>query len=97
MIKAVIFDRDGVLIDSEYTNIEAASRALQTFGFQVTEEDKQHVVGQHPREYSQYFQSLYGIDIPEFREVQRQTYTRVFEETPIFPEAVALVRRLQDA
>src|SRR5580698_402296 len=39
MIKAVIFDMDGVLIDAKEWHYEALNRALALFGFQISRYD----------------------------------------------------------
>lgn len=39
MIKAVIFDLDGVLIDATHWHYEALNKALRLFGYTITEEE----------------------------------------------------------
>ena len=39
MKKAIIFDMDGVIIDSEPTYFEINKNALENFGVQLTKED----------------------------------------------------------
>ena len=39
MIKAVIFDLDGVLIDATEWHYEALNDALKLFGFEISRED----------------------------------------------------------
>ena len=39
MIKAIIFDMDGVLIDAKEWHYEALNNALQLFGYKISRED----------------------------------------------------------
>ena len=39
-MKAVIFDRDGVIIDSETLHIDSVIKAFDTFNIKITEEEK---------------------------------------------------------
>lgn len=39
MIKAIIFDLDGVLVDATHWHYEALNKALQLFGYTITEEE----------------------------------------------------------
>lgn len=95
MIMWVIFDRDWVLIDSEWVNIDAATQAFQTFGIQITNEDKKEIVGRHPRDYLIYFQGKYDFDVEKFRQIVPNMYYKLFDKARIFQEAIDLVGRLQ--
>ncbi len=92
MIKAVIFDRDGVLLDSEYTNIRAGELAFQELGITLTEEEKRSIVGRHPDDYAKPLIAKYGVDYDKFRELQRSNYFEVLESTPIFEKTIQLLR-----
>jgi len=72
MIKAVIFDRDGVLIDSEFTNVKAAELAFQEFGITLTPEEKDWVVGRHPDDYLIPLMEKYDINYEKYRELQKK-------------------------
>jgi HAD superfamily hydrolase (TIGR01509 family) len=43
MIKAIIFDLDGVLVDATEWHYEALNEALRLFGFEITEYEHNHV------------------------------------------------------
>lgn len=94
MIKAVIFDRDGVLLDSEYTNVRAAELMFAEMGIVLSESDKQGIVGQHPDDYLLPFLKRHHIDVAKFKDRQRVLYYEVLEETPVFGHMIALVRDL---
>ncbi|RMF75187.1 MAG: HAD family phosphatase [Acidobacteria bacterium] len=50
-IEAVALDLDGVLVDSEGINVEAARRAFAALGVALDDEDAALIVGRHPRDY----------------------------------------------
>jgi len=94
MIKAVIFDRDGVIIDSEWTNVESARQTFKEIGISVTEEDLEHVPGRHPDQYLPFFQKKYKFSYDEYRKKQRENYYKLFHTTPLFDKAIALIKTL---
>lgn len=63
----VVFDCDGVLVDSESLAWTAISAAMQHFGVAVTESDRENLVG-HPFEYEyEYFSKT--ADLPPIESV----------------------------
>lgn len=64
---SVVFDCDGVLVDSESLAWTAISAAMQHFGVTVTETDRENLVG-HPFEYEyEYFSRT--ADLPPIESV----------------------------
>ncbi len=59
--RAVIFDFDGVLIDSEIVNIEAGVRGFAAFGYELTQEDRKTILGRHSEDYTRMFQKKYNL------------------------------------
>lgn len=96
MIKAIIFDRDGVLIDSEFTNVKAAELAFSEFGIILTQQEKDWIVGRHPDEYLIPLKEKYDIDYGKYREFQRKYYIEIFESTPLFEETIKLLKAIYD-
>ena len=94
MIKAVIFDRDGVLIDSEYTNVKAAELAFGELGIWLTEDEKKWIVGRHPSDYLIPLMEKYDFDYDKYRELQREKYHQVLESTPVFEKTIKLVKEI---
>ena len=92
MIKAVIFDRDGVLVDSEYTNIRAGELAFQDLGVILTDEEKKSIVGHHVDVYSKPLLEKYGIAYDTFRPLQRTHYYELLESTPVFEHTIQLLK-----
>lgn len=68
MIKAVIFDLDGVLLDSEIVNIQAAVKSFKETGYELSKEEQEYVVGRHPLDFVPYISSRHSIPI----ETQKQ-------------------------
>jgi HAD superfamily hydrolase (TIGR01509 family) len=93
-MKAVIFDRDGVILDSESININSAVKAFQELGIAIKEEEKDWIVGRHPDDYKKLFLKKYDFSYEEFRKIQRKTYYELLESTPLFDETILLIRRL---
>lgn len=62
MFKGVIFDLDGVLIDSEPLHVEATNRVLKKFGFSLTEEENRPFEGLRENEYWLALKKRFGID-----------------------------------
>jgi HAD superfamily hydrolase (TIGR01509 family) len=93
-MKAVIFDRDGVILDSESINIESAVRAFKELGIAIKEEEKDWIVGRHPEDYKKPFLEKYDFSYEEFRKIQTKTYFELLESTPLFEKTIALIKQL---
>lgn len=61
MIKVVIFDLDGVLIDSEALNIQSVVDAFRKVGVELDETKKNYIIGRHPIDYFPIFGKNHGI------------------------------------
>jgi len=94
-IKAIIFDRDGVLIDSEYAHLQSVELSLNKQNFSLKKEDEKEVVGMHPDEYTSYFVSKYKIDADKFKEYQYHFYLRMFQKAPLINDMIDLVKKLE--
>lgn len=94
MIEAVIFDRDGVLVDSEYTNIKAAELSFAELGIELTEDEKKWIVGRHQLDYLIPFKQKYHFSEEKFIELQRKNYYEVLESTPVIEKTIELLKKL---
>jgi HAD superfamily hydrolase (TIGR01509 family) len=96
-IDAVVFDLDGVLIDSEHVWDEARRRLAEERGGRWHERASRDMMGMSSVEWSRYMRDEVGIeDEPEeiSAEVVRRLETIYREELPLFDGAAAAVERL---
>lgn len=94
--KAFIFDRDGVIINSEQVNLDSALAAFNILGIQPTEEEKGWIIGRHPDSYILDFAQRYPVELEQFKQVQRITYYPLLETAPLFAPTLTLIQRLKD-
>jgi HAD superfamily hydrolase (TIGR01509 family) len=82
-VKAVVFDKDGVLADSEAINLRSAFEVFRAHGYELEPEDELTIVGRHPVTYVPVLAQRFGMSEEEQRRVineQDVIYTRVWEE-----------------
>jgi HAD superfamily hydrolase (TIGR01509 family) len=97
MAKAVIFDRDGVLLDSEHCHVQSVVQTLQRFGCPAQPADVQFIVGRHPDDYKRELLTKYDVDWQKYRQRQRNAYYEIFSRVPLFDNTIDLVKRLHKA
>ena len=95
MIAAVVFDLDGVLIDSEETWSHMRGEVVARHGGQWTEADQRNVMGDNSRQWSAYIKRTWTVPLSE-EEIVREVLTTMIaayeRELPVLPgarEAVA--------
>lgn len=64
MIKAVIFDMDGLMIDSERVTFEEYQKVLKEMNLAMTEDFYKSLLGKPIRDIYQRFYDVYGNDFP---------------------------------
>lgn len=81
-IKAVVFDMDGLMIDSERIIQRSWGIAGRRMGFERLEDDIYNILGINRRGREQYFKGKYGQDFPfeRFLEDYRKEYALYAEE-----------------
>ncbi len=94
MIKAVIFDKDGVLHDSEYANIRAGELAFEQLSAQLTKEERNSIVGRHVDDYAPPLLKKYKLDYDEMRQLQKKLYYELVESTPVFEKTIAMLKNI---
>lgn len=74
MIKAVIFDMDGTLLDTEKLNVRFWMQAGKEFGFNITREDVLHIRSLDARIAMKFFKERFGesFDFDKIREERRR-------------------------
>jgi len=82
-VSAVVFDKDGVLADSESINLSSAFAVFRAHGHELRSEDELAIVGRHPISYVPVFAQRFGIGEAEQRGMiaeQDAIYTRTWLE-----------------
>lgn len=73
MVKAVIFDMDGLMIDSERVTFEGYKKVMESMGYIITEEFYKTVLGITVREGGEKFRKKYGENFP-FEKILAQVH-----------------------
>jgi len=89
MIKAIIFDLDGVLSDSVGRDIAITIRAYKKFGYSITKSAQQFVIGRHPTDRVAFFAEKFNIPEEKQRlivEEEKRLYRELWDTTSkLFP------------
>jgi HAD superfamily hydrolase (TIGR01509 family) len=96
-VEAVVFDLDGVLLDSEHVWDEVREQLAHERGGRWSERAQADMMGMSSDEWSRYMHDTIGLrDPPETinEEVVSRMLTRYERELPLIEGAVAAVRRL---
>ncbi len=75
-VQAVIFDMDGLMLDSQRPATDAWTRAVASLGYRLTEELNLELLGRTPRESDAILRSALGADFPveAARDLARQLF-----------------------
>ena len=96
---AVVFDMDGVIVDSEHVWNEARERLARERGGRWSDDAQRDMMGMSSREWSRYMHEVIGLrERPE--EISAEVVSRLEElyraDLPLIEGAVEAVRRLAD-
>jgi HAD superfamily hydrolase (TIGR01509 family) len=97
VIHAVVFDLDGVLLDSEHVWDEARQRLAEERGGRWHEQASRDMMGMSSLEWSRYMHDVIGLPEPPEEisaEVVRRLEAIYREDLPLFDGAVEAVERL---
>jgi HAD superfamily hydrolase (TIGR01509 family) len=97
VIDAVVFDLDGVIIDSEQLWDEVREGLARERGGRWSEQAQADMMGMSSTEWSRYMHELVGLPEPPDeinREIVRRMLGRYSEHLPLIDDAVDAVRRL---
>jgi HAD superfamily hydrolase (TIGR01509 family) len=99
-IDAVVFDMDGVLVDTEHLWDEVREALTREWGGRYTPEAQEAMMGMSSPEWSRYLHETVGLREPPEAindEVVRRMLARYESELPVVPGSVEAVRRLAAA
>jgi len=94
MFKAVIFDRDGVLLDSEAINIQSAIETFKEFGISVKKTEIEQIIGRHPKDFTKFFLKKHQFSFDDFFEKFRKRYYELLESVSFFDNMIKLIHDL---
>ena len=97
MIEAVVFDLDGVIVDSEHVWDDVRQRLAKERGGRWHDQASRDMMGMSSPEWSRYMHDVIGLSEPPEEintEVVRRLEALYREEIPLLPGAVATVRLL---
>ena len=97
MVAAVVFDLDGVLIDSEPVWEQVRREYVAEHGGRWRPDSQQRLMGMSTPEWSSYLATELGVDAPPSRiahEVVEEVGRRYETDLPLMPGAVEAVQRL---
>ncbi|MEO6288116.1 MAG: hexitol phosphatase HxpB [Dyadobacter sp.] len=99
MIKAAIFDMDGLLIDSEPMWTEAAREVMQKVNFEITEALKLQTTGLSIKLFLDFCHQIQPWNTPSFEELEsailKKAHHTILAHAEAMPGAIALVKELK--
>jgi HAD superfamily hydrolase (TIGR01509 family) len=99
MIKAAIFDMDGLLIDSEPMWTEAAREVMQKVNFEITDALKLQTTGLSIKLFLDFCHQLQPWNTPTFEELEsailEKAHHSILARAEAMPGAIALVKELK--
>lgn len=93
-IKAVFFDRDGVIIDTDPVVISSAKESFRRLGFNMQSEDIEQIIGRSYTVYKDFFLSKWDFDFDEYRKVQNELFYENLDKAKVFPDTLNLIKYL---
>lgn len=95
----VIFDCDGVLVDSEQASFEVARAMAMELEIELSFEENRHYFGKRDSDMFTDLAAKYGVALPDgfLKRVENRKMTRYRQGVALIPGALHAVRRIADA
>ncbi len=90
-IKAIIFDRDWVIIDSERVNIFCTTEILKGYNIEISETDKKFLIGRSIDDCKDYFLGRYDFNRDEFVVNRREFSLPYLDEAPLYQDTIETI------
>jgi HAD superfamily hydrolase (TIGR01509 family) len=97
MITCVVFDMDGLLIDSEPVWHQARAELFHAYGFEWTDEDQEHTMGVNTTEWATYMAGRLDNRLTAAQAIQEmisRMEARYRENLPLMPGATEVISLL---
>jgi HAD superfamily hydrolase (TIGR01509 family) len=97
VIKAVIFDMDGVIVDSEPLHYEAHNLLLKEYGHSLTEEDQRKYTGTSGFKVYEDLKKRFNLphEVHELVKKKRDLFLSIAEKVQMMPHAAELIHLLK--
>lgn len=100
-LQAIIFDMDGVLVDSEQYWWESRVEFASALGKTWTMDDQKHAMGRNTVEWAHVMQEILGLDTMTLEQIGNEVMTHVIEKLnahlPLLPGAIESVHAAKEA
>ncbi len=100
MLRGVIFDMDGVIVDSEPLHLQAEKKLFDSFGVTLTDKELQGYMGRSPRVLLESIIERYGFNtsFEELYPVHQKNLLQLYDEkAELFPRLMDLVKILKSS
>lgn len=94
MIKAVIFDRDGVIIDSESVHVNSFVSTYNEMGIDVSKGEMNHIAGKHPEDHVPPIIENYDVSYDDVRNIQRVKYLSMINSAKFFNDTIKILKKI---
>ena len=93
-IKAIIFDRDGVIIDAETLALQSIFFGLKKVGIRASKNDVPLMTGMSIDALKEQLLSKWDFSFEEFRLIQRKYFYEHIDNVPYFLDTIKFIKKL---
>lgn len=93
-VKAIIFDRDGVIIDTDTLVSQSVFFGLEKIGINASEEDIPLMAGKSIESLKEFLLNKWNFNFDEFRLIQRQYFYDHLDNAPYFHDTIEFIKKL---